>query len=996
MNSTEITTPSLLPNPTDEQTLKALALPFIEACPDLHAMAHEAAQGILDKHGIKGIDPDQVWWHRFDNVSVSSTKAFLGWERHPKPCESLTLPRLVVQRFRLSDQEDPGMPDGAGGFYSEGPHASIFNETNEVRMYPRDVLKDFWAINFSQSYREKMERFWPRHSDEFRTLAKLNFLARALDEHDGSRLNNENLKTVIKAVAGNVTWPISLNMLKTQAPTADGLRVCALDIGGYQATDILCITDCNGVTILYTPGETQTFHIFATLLDFHWWLLLQNNFAENRARFMTHFPLSAQQQDDGKIGLNATIDLLYTTWGAYDHHLINQNAEPITGDVFSWLRDSVKARMYSDADLSLHSNGQLREKMWIGYLNAFVHVFGSMAGLGWPVALAAVGAGIADMGLNIDQAINGSTKADRKAGVAGAISSGIETLFNLPFLRGATELAEVGEASETFSPQESVSEPIDDVHANPSGIPPIAQFAPGPAYAEQGVELLSSFETNEVLDGLSPVSEEGKFAGIYQPPSGGNYVLINDSYYLVRYVDALNTWVIIDPANPYSFYRSLPVRLDAAGEWQPINRPGLFGGGKFDGLWPWVRKSNPLPEIDNPLPDIDSPPTAYDMPQDLRNELEPLANGGGTKYQLGDMYVGSNERTSRIAFKKMRQTLYRDANAFFESHPLPARPRIPALPRGLENKNIIKKLFRLTSGLVVGENHSSVASKQFLIENMEVLSQHKVKTLYFEHLLTDFHQADLDVFNRTGTLSENLENYLRYLDDGHGTDPSGRFTFLEVVKAARESHIRIQAIDCMASYRSTGMEGVEYNFRQKMMNFFAHEVISADQGARGAHRWVALVGDSHANTWGDVPGLSELEGGIGLRIESTKAGKARGIEVDPGRIPTDNLGQALARVKNDLRLQLNEPPAVALAKTPEQALRNTGDCTLMKIDNKLTLIHRSSEGSLVRTPIQRDNGSVYIERENWPSVSGRRFPGMADLSTALRLIGLKPVKLAGA
>lgn len=985
MNAPESNSPSLFPSRADEQTLKALVLPFTEACPDLHAMAHEAAQGILDKHGVKGIEPDQVWWHRFNNTSVSSTKTLLGWEHYPTPSESLTLAQLVAKRFRPHDQDNADLLDGDGGFYNEGPNAAIFNETNEVKMYPSEVLRDLWAINFSERYRDKMERFWTLHSDDFRTLAKLNFLAKALDEHEGARLNNENLKTLIKAVASNVRWPISLGMLQSQAPAIDGLRVCALDIGGYQATDILCITDRNGVQILYTPGETHCFHIFAKASDLHWWLLMQNNHAENRARFMAHFPLAAQQQEDGNIGLNAMIDLLYSTWGTSDHHLINQKAEPISGDPFSWLRDSVKARMQSDADLSLHSNGELREKMWIGYLNAVVHVFGSMAALGWPVALAAVGAGIADMGLNIDQAINGSTKADRRAGVAGAIGSAIETLFNLLFLQGAAEVAEVGEASETFEMQEIPPEQALD---EPSGIPPIARFAPGPAYEKQGLELLSSFETNEILDGLLPVAEEGKFKGIYQPPTGGNYVQINDSYYLVRYVKELNSWAIVDPANPHSFYRNLPIRLDAEGEWQPINRPGLYGGGKFDGLWPGGRASEPLP-------DVDSPPTAYDVPQALRADLNNIAQGGGTKYDLKDYMAsmpkpdGSNPHTE---FKALRQTLYRDATAFLEAHPLPPRPEIPALPQGLAKKDLIKKLFRVASGLIIGENHSSVASKEFLIEYMATLSKQKVKTLYMEHLLTDFHQADLDIFNRTGELSESLETYLKNLDRGHSTDPSGKFTFLQVIKAAREHHIRVQAIDCMASYYSAGMRGVETTFRQKMMNFFAHEVIRIDQAARGVHRWVALVGDSHANTWEGVPGLSELEGGIGLRVESTPAGTARGIEVDPGRVPTDNFGRPLTMVKSDLRLQLDTPQSVAVAESLEKALRRPGDCTVMNIDNKPTLIHRSRDGSLVRTPILRDRGGYYIERASWPSISGRRYPDLAEFSTALRLSGLRSIR----
>src|SRR5690606_33119649 len=133
------------------------------------------------------------------------------------------------------------------------------------------------------------------------------------------------------------------------------------------------------------------------------------------------------------------------------------------------------------------------------------------------------------------------------------------------------------------------------------------------------------------------------------------------------------------------------------------------------------------------------------------------------------------------------------------------------------------------------------------------------------------------------------------------------------------------------------------NFRQKMMNYFAHEVIKADQSLRGAHRWVALVGDSHAAIWEGVPGVSELEGGISVRIESTPAGTARGIELDPGRIPTDELGRPLSSVKSDLRLQLDTPPSVALAETLDDALRNPGDSTVMNVDGKATLIHRSSD-----------------------------------------------------
>jgi hypothetical protein len=156
-----------------------------------------------------------------------------------------------------------------------------------------------------------------------------------------------------------------------------------------------------------------------------------------------------------------------------------------------------------------------------------------------------------------------------------------------------------------------------------------------------------------------------------------------------------------------------------------------------------------------------------------------------------------------------------------------------------------------------------------------------------------------------------------------------------------------------------------------------------------------LVGDSHSGTWDGVPGISELEGAISLRIESTPAGTARGIEVDPGRIPTDEFNRPLAPVKSDLRLQLDTPPSVALAETLDNALLNPGDFTVMNVDGKAMLLHRSSENLILRTPILRDQGLLYIERASWPSISGRRYPDILQLSAALRHMGMRAVVVPG-
>jgi hypothetical protein len=986
MNAPDTHNSSLLPNPADVRALKDLVIPFVEACPDMHDMSYTEAQGILDKYGIQHIDPDQVWWHRFDNTSVTSSKAFLFWEHYPTPIESLTLSQLLVQRFHAQDQDNADLLDSDGGFYREGANARIYNETNEVKMYPSQVIKDLWRINFHDRYWKKMTDFWIDHSDNYRTLAKLNFISSAVQEHDGARLSNENLKTVLKAVAGNISWPITLDMLKAQAPAVEGLRVKPLYIGPYMATDILRIIDKHGRQILYTPGELNAFHVFETPHDLHWWLLCQNNHPDNRTRFMAHFPLSAQQQDEDNVGLNHIIDLLYVTWGQYDNSLFDQDAPDLEGDAFTWIRESTVDRMLSDAELSLRSNSDLREKMWIGYLSTFARIFGSMAVAGWPVALAAVGAGIANIGLSMDQAVNGMNAKERKAGVLGAIFSSIDTLFNLLALGGTAEVAQVQEARAEFTPQENLAAEVQ----HPTGTPPrVALAAPGRSYVVEGENLLAPFETNEIFDGLEPVSNEGKYRNIYQPPTGGNYIKIDQAFYRVRFVNEMKTWVIIDPANEFSFHRSLPVRLNAEGEWEPLTRPGLYGGGKIFDKLPWGRSTGRLP-------DMDSAPSPYDVPLELHQELKPAANGELSDRSLNDMFDDITDPGGPLKqFKNLRQRLYRDAQNFYKNPQLPPRPTIPQLGPGanIQTKNIIKSLYKETRSLVVGESHASIGSKQFLIENMEVLSKQKVRTLYMEHLLTDYHQADLDIFNRGGDLSEDLQNYLKNLDQGHRTDPAGEFTFLEVVKTAQKNHIRVQAIDCAASYRSAGMRDVSDNYRQEMMNYFSKTVIDADQTLRGPHNWIALVGDSHANNWKGVPGLSELEGGIGLRVESAEAGLKGDIEPDPGKAATSADGLKQEVVKNDLRLQVELPPARIRRAKLEAALKEPGMLTIDRFGSQTVLIHRSRDLSLVVTPIEQDTKGIYVNRPSWGSLSNKRFSSLTELGEAIDRIGLKRVRI---
>ncbi|RON16957.1 membrane-targeted effector domain-containing toxin [Pseudomonas frederiksbergensis] len=972
-----------LPNAADKAILKSIATQVVLNCPSLQDTAHELATDLLKKLGVADLDPDHVYYHRF-KTAQSNSRTFTGWEHtFEKPYESLTLTQLVIHRFRATDQDNADLLDLYGGFYSAGPQTDIFDERNEVRLHGSEVLKDFWGINFSDLYRNKLHAFWTDYSDDFRTLAKGSFLSKAIEARENGQLSVVDFQSVLTAVIGSLSWPVSLQTLKTETLSGAGLRVCALDIAGHVATDILRIVDSNGRQILYVPGQTQAFQVLETPTDMHWWMLGQMNDPFNRQTFLNHFALADRQE----INQNITdlMDRLVSTWGRGDHHLINQKDQLVTGDAFTWLRNAARTAMSAEADLSLTSNGDLRKRLWIGYLSAGLKVFGPMAVVGWPVALPVIGASLANMGLNVDQAVNGKTSSERKAGVIGAVLSAIDALFNLPFLKGAGSLAEggaeAGEAIESVVYEETAPE-TDITNETGAAGPLLEDISPGLSEYGQRPPVPNNWQANELLEGETPNREIGKFQGIYQLQSNpSTAIMMNDTAYYVRYENNVNGpghWAIINPENPDAFAESIPVRLTEEGLWETVPRNGLVGGGKA------ATTGTPPPRL-----------STYDVPLQLRDVLTNAAQGLEDR-ALMDVFDSMSEVDPYRDFKAIRKRLYQDASQFYENPQLPPRPPVPLLAAASDGETIIQTVLEDARGLVVGESHSEIGSKQFLIDNMDTLARRNVKTLYMEHLLTDFHQVDLDFFFENKVMPASLEKYLNGLDAGQMTDPLKRYTFLEVVRAANKSGVRVQAIDCMASYRLTGMRVASSESRtastarQKMMNFYAREVIRADQAAQGAHKWVALMGNSHANTFEGVAGVSEMEEAIGIRIEDVAEGTSKGIEVDPGRTLLDgNIGSSSSRVKSDLLLQVEIPWAARTMPEIENLLSSPGTYTLKQEPRSLFLVHRSKDNSIVRTAIEETGGRYYIERPSWGSMNSQRFNSIPALLKGLDQMGMK-------
>lgn len=966
----------------DQQHLQGLGRQLVKQCPDMRQMARDVAIRILQRHDQGHLDPDNVYLHRFKGAR-SDPRAFSGWVHHEMPYRSLTLPQLVMQRFDVNDQDNDDLLSYRTGFYSDGPEHLSFDASNEVRLAPRDILADLWHVDFSADFHQQVAQFWTRHADNFRTLAKANFLAKVVwaceNEHDDAKVNR--YREVALALTGIQGWPPSLTQLQQQADPVAGIRVCTFDIGGHVATDILRVELADGCQVLYTPGAVEALHTFASNDELYWWVLHNTRSTEDRARFMAHFAQSSHAEKKDDVGLNHMIDLLFYNWGSNRHSALNQVNATITIDAFTHLRNAARQRMIDDSDFSLRSNADLRKLLWIGYLRTFGQFASAMAAVDWPVALAAVGAGLAETGLNIDQAINGHTTAERRAGVIGAVIASINTLFNAATLAGtATVVDELGEVTETNTgqpPAPPAPSPVDLAEALPATREELKAWVPAPYRTSNPSRLLTPFETNVLLAG-EPGS--GKFQGIYTH-KGDYYAQVENLPYRVRYVGELSTWVVVDPQNPYSFYRNVPIRLNEHGDWEALES-GLKGGAPRFRLKLWGRPA-PTPA----LPELELP--SYEAPKAMREALKSAAIGQKTSHLSGDLFDPSNPRLEQAyaEYRNLRDRLAADAQDFFEGAKLPQRPQIPLLEIDATPNQIITRLYEHSNGLVIGESHSALGSKRFLIDNMQQFKKQQVRVLYVEHFMTDFQQADLDVFNRTGQMPQDLKAYVISQDEGHGTDPAQRYTFMQVLVAAQRHGIRIQAIDCMASYRQAWSLKPEGAIRQQMMNFFAHRVIEADQTLRGTSKWVALVGNTHANTYENVAGISELEGAIGLRVEDIQAGLADRIDVDPG-FSTVETGFKARRIQSDLRLQVGIKQPQRMRRPLEQRLATPGSFCFTDVEGQLNLVHRSKDLTLQYTPIQHEGRYLFINRTQWSWIDKRRMAGVGELVTLLISNGL--------
>lgn len=378
----------------------------------------------------------------------------------------------------------------------------------------------------------------------------------------------------------------------------------------------------------------------------------------------------------------------------------------------------------------------------------------------------------------------------------------------------------------------------------------------------------------------------------------------------------------------------------------------------------------------------------FDMPHAFHRQIRemiPIHRSLDTRY--------SPSPPAKMHFSETRQRLANTAKAYFADFTPPARTPLAELPTHSEPA-FFEHLYRQKSGLVIGESHLHKSAKQLLMDHMELLKKQGVETLYVEHLFTDLHQADLDTFFRTSKLPDDLQNYLTYMDEGQMPGYRGTYTLTNVIKKANKHGIRVRALDCTASYHVKGLNGDIG--RNALFSYFANQVIKADQLARRPGKWVALMGNTHTDMYGGVPGIAQLQDAVSLHVRDTYPALAKRLRSGGWRSEGD---ASIIAMRSDYRMDVGNltGPMPRRAPAPDRTrLLSAADFFIEHPSEfEVSLVHRSRSNEIIATPIQIDDkGQYFIER--WDALKNERFLDLVILIEVLKAqpprgVGLHPI-----
>lgn len=412
--------------------------------------ARKAIASWLRSQGVS-LDPDAI------DVVTLHLQPHASGRYHAQVVQRLSLPQAVLANWQGESTNDVfgaliGAP-WAGRFPTDGPldvvealepppllsnapSYRVFNglfQRREPMRFDSSTLIDvaaetlqshLEALDFSTRYKAQLERFWQAHAGEYRLCFKLNVIAAC---------NKQVAEGSLGEAARRLVWQAA--DLLARPPT---FRARLLNIYGYTSTDLLCLHDTHSdLTVLYVPGNSAPLLEFASLDLLRTWVGEQCKDEVKRRHLKRHFRLADGPQGIDFSGLDTALEGL----AAYprrhrlppEHGVFNDDGKwpprtyvqyrpdtyspALHGDLFQALAEHQRQRSLDDADFLITSNEAVRKQRWRHYLDGALALLLPLSFVVPGLApLLAVG-GIVQLGVGLDEAINGKTLHDQQEGI---------------------------------------------------------------------------------------------------------------------------------------------------------------------------------------------------------------------------------------------------------------------------------------------------------------------------------------------------------------------------------------------------------------------------------------------------------------------------------------------------------------------------------------------------------------------------------------------------
>ncbi|WP_312931567.1 dermonecrotic toxin domain-containing protein [Pseudomonas sp.] len=308
-----------------------------------------------------------------------------------------------------------------------------FDASTRVEIDAQALQRHIETLDFHARYRALLDDYWQAHLGEHRLCCKLNWVAAC---------NKQVAEGSLSEAARQLIWQAA-----DLIPRDPGLRIHPLNLYGYAATDLLYLHNAHSdLTVLYAPGNSSPLLEFASHDQLKDWIGQQCKETLKRAELRRHFRLADGPQGIDFSGLDVALEGLAAypashrlppehgyfnddgTWPprTYVNYRPEHYSPAIEGDLFQALAERQRQRSYDDADFLITSNSEVSKRRWRGYLDSTLNLLLPISFVVPGLApLLAIG-GIVQLGLGLDQAINGKTLEDKLDGV-GTIAYG---LFN--------------------------------------------------------------------------------------------------------------------------------------------------------------------------------------------------------------------------------------------------------------------------------------------------------------------------------------------------------------------------------------------------------------------------------------------------------------------------------------------------------------------------------------------------------------------------------------